>query len=71
MSRKDTSARFSSFSGGGDSDWDSTIDGGEDSEFLRAVRGKSWGEVLPVVDELVTAVKALQPQLYGAFLRRF
>ena len=71
LGRRDTSARFSSFSGGGDSNWDFTIDGGGDSEFLKAVQGKSWGEVLPVVDELVTAVKVLQPQLYGAFLRRF
>ena len=71
LSRKDAFAGFSSFSGCGDSDWDSTINGGGDSEFLRAVRGKSWGEVLPVVDELVTAVKVLQPQLYEAFLRRF
>lgn len=74
LSGGNASSRFSSFSNvdsGHVSVMDSTINDSGDSEFLRAVRGKSWEEVLPVVDELVTAVKALQPQLYGAFLRRF
>lgn len=71
LGRENTSARFSSFSKGNNSHWDSAIGGGEDSEFLRAVTGKSWGEVLPVIDELLTAVKVLQPQLYNAFIRRF
>lgn len=44
---------------------------GGDSEFLKAVEGKNWSEVLPHIDELLTAVRALQPQLYEAFLRRF
>ncbi len=42
-----------------------------ESEFLKAVEGKSWEEVLPHIDELSTAVKALQPQLYDVFMRRF
>lgn len=74
LSGGNASSRFSSFSNGGSghvSVMDSTINDDGDSEFLRAVRRKSWKEVLPVVDELVTAVKVLQPQLYGAFLRRF
>ena len=41
------------------------------SDFLKAVEGKSWVEVLPHVDELLVAVRALQPQLYEAFLKRF
>lgn len=48
-----------------------TIHSSGDSEFLRAVEGKNWEEVLPVIDELLMAVKVYQPKLYGAFLGRF
>lgn len=48
-----------------------TIHSSGESEFLRAVEGKSWEEVLPVIDELLMAVKVYQPKLYGAFLGRF
>lgn len=41
------------------------------SDFLKAVDGKSWEDILPDIDELLSAVKVLQPQLYEAFLRRF
>ena len=41
------------------------------SEFLKAVDGKSWEDILPDIDELLSAVKVLQPQLYEAFMRRF
>ena len=44
---------------------------GGESEFLKAIEGKDWTEVLPQVDELLVAVRALQPQLYEACLRRF
>lgn len=40
------------------------------SDFLKAVEGKSWKEILPIIDELLTAVKIYQPKLYEAFLRR-
>lgn len=48
-----------------------TIHSSGDSEFLRAVEGKNWEEVLPVIDELLMAVKVYQPKLYGTFLGRF
>lgn len=41
-----------------------------DSEFLKAAEGKSWEEVLPLLDELMSAVKVLQPNLYAAVMRR-
>lgn len=41
------------------------------SDFLKVVDGKSWEDILPDIDELLSAVKVLQPQLYEAFLRRF
>lgn len=41
------------------------------SDFLKAVEHKSWAEVLPHINELLVAVKALQPQLYEAFMKRF
>lgn len=48
-----------------------TLHSNNDSEFLKTVEGKSWEEVLPLIDELLMAVKVYQPKLYEAFLRRF
>lgn len=48
-----------------------TITSDKSSDFLKAVDGKSWEDILPDIDELLSAVKVLQPQLYEAFLRRF
>lgn len=48
-----------------------TIKSDKSSEFLKAVDGKSLEDILPNIDELLSAVKVLQPQLYEAFLRRF
>lgn len=39
-----------------------------DSEFLRTVEGMSADLVWPVIDELMDAVKTLQPRLYQAAL---
>lgn len=40
------------------------------SDFLKAVEGKDWKDILPIVDELLIAVKVFQPQLYSAFMRK-
>lgn len=42
-----------------------------DSEFLRLVEGEEAGKAWETMDELMEAVKALQPRLYEATLRRF
>ena len=43
-------------------------DGG--TEFLQAVNGKDAEKVMAVVDELLEAVKVLQPRMYDGVLRR-
>ena len=42
-----------------------------DSEFLTAIRDKPAKKVWPIIDELMEAIKALQPRLYNATLERF
>lgn len=45
-----------------------TID--SDTEFAETVNGKDPAEVWPVIDDLMTAVMALHPKLYGATMRK-
>lgn len=47
------------------------IDYRSDTEFGRLVYGRKARDILPVIDELVSeAVRATNPRLYYAFLRR-
>ena len=46
------------------------IDSYGDSDFLQAVAGKKSEEVWMVIDELMETVRALQPKLYDAVLRK-
>ena len=47
------------------------IDYQSDTEFGRLVNGRKVQDILPVIDELVSeAVRATNPRLYYAFLRR-
>ena len=46
------------------------IDVGE-SEFLQKIKGHDISKVISVLDELMEALKALNPQLYANTLRRF
>lgn len=41
-----------------------------DSDFMKAVNGKDAEKVMAVVDELLEAVKVLQPRMYDGVLRR-
>lgn len=41
-----------------------------DSDFIKAVNGKDAEKVMAVVDELLEAVKVLQPRMYDGVLRR-
>jgi hypothetical protein len=48
-----------------------TIDYSSDTEFGRLIAGKDPEKIWPVVDELVSeAVRAFNPKLYQAFLRK-
>lgn len=38
------------------------------SEFADAIDGKEWEEVLPVMDELMSTLKIIQPRLYSAVM---
>lgn len=49
---------------------DSTISYSSDTEFGRAIAGKSPEQVWPVMDELMEAVQVLQPRLYASVLRK-
>lgn len=41
-----------------------------DTEFARAVDGRKQEDVWPVIDELMTALKTIQPRLYDAVLSK-
>lgn len=41
-----------------------------DSEFARIVNGQNQKDVLPVMDELMDTLNAIQPRLYNAVLDR-
>lgn len=47
-----------------------TIQSYGDSEFLEAVNGKNVDDVMPVMDELMDAMKVLQPRIYDSVMRR-
>lgn len=46
------------------------IDYDSDTEFSRAIKGKKASEVLPVIDELMETISALNPRLYAGVLRK-
>ena len=45
-----------------------TIQFDSDSEFARAIDGRSMDEVLPIINELVETLSIIQPRLYDAFM---
>jgi len=47
-----------------------TIQSYGDSEFLEAVNGKNVDDVMPVMDELMDAMKVLQPRIYDSVMRK-
>lgn len=40
------------------------------TEFADLVRGLPWDEVLPIIDELMDALRVLNPKLYESVLRK-
>ena len=49
----------------------STIPDFGESEFLQKIKGHDISKVISVLDELMEALKALNPRLYANTLRRF
>ena len=47
-----------------------TIQSYGDSEFLEAVSGKSVDSIMPIMDELMDAMKVLQPRIYDSVMRK-
>lgn len=41
-----------------------------DTEFARLVDGMGWEEVFPVIDELMSTIRVLNPRLYAGVLRK-
>ena len=41
------------------------------SEFGRLIDGRKQNEVLPVIDELMSTLKVIQPRLYNAVMDKF
>jgi hypothetical protein len=47
-----------------------TVSGYGDSEFLRAIAGKDTAFAWGLMDELMSAIKVLNPRLYDSVLRK-
>ena len=47
-----------------------TIRTNGDSDFMVAVDGKLWEDVLPIIDELMDSMMVLQPRIYDSVMRR-
>ena len=47
-----------------------TIEIDSDSEFARAIDGRNQYEILPVLDELMSTLKVIQPKLYNAVMNK-
>lgn len=41
-----------------------------DSDFAQAVNGRTPGDIWPIVDELVSALRVVNPRLYASFMRK-
>lgn len=47
-----------------------TIELSSDSDFARAINGRDFEEVFPVMDELMNALEVIQPRLYSAVMMK-
>lgn len=41
-----------------------------DSEFARLMRGRSVSHIMPILDELMETLEAIQPRMYAGVMRR-
>lgn len=46
------------------------IEGIGESEFLRMCAGKTVGQILPIMDELMESMMVLQPRIYDSVIRK-
>lgn len=46
------------------------IEYNSETEFAQAIRGRSYDEILPIIDELMTTLEAVYPRLYDSVMRR-
>ena len=46
------------------------IEYNSETEFAQAIRGRSYEEILPIVDELMTTLEAVYPRLYDSVMNR-
>lgn len=68
MKEKDMD-RMESYSYAASSDAD-IIGYDSDTEFAEAIHGRSIEEILPVIDELMTTLRVVNPRLYNGVMRR-
>lgn len=47
-----------------------TVDVDGDSEFLQSIKGKSFSEVIKIMDELMQSMQVLQPRIYDSVMRK-
>lgn len=47
-----------------------TVDFYGESEFAQLIDGRPQSEIWPLIEELVSAVQALQPRLYNGFIQQ-
>lgn len=51
-------------------DSDPTIEYDSGTEFSKAVKGRKIAEILPIIDELMSVLSAVNPRLYAGVLRK-
>lgn len=49
---------------------ENTINYEGDSEFLQVINGRDQGEIIPVIDELMSTLQVINPRLYNSVLRK-
>ena len=47
-----------------------TVDYYSDTEFAKIIRGKSVADVMAVIDELLSVIQAIKPNLYDGVIRK-
>lgn len=40
-----------------------------ETEFAQAIRGRTYEEIMPIIDELMTTLNAVYPRLYDSVIR--
>lgn len=59
-----------SYALGKGADADGEITYASDTEFSDLIQGKTQAEVMPIIDELMTALQVVNPRLYASAMRK-